>query len=160
MPDHPRLRGGVNAWAVALWVLGAALVLTTLYVAIRVMCWYGCVTPFDESWQRRIEAAAIARNEAMALDEGQRLAVALPGEYADLSETGEALVERVDGELVVILVQSDMFRSDSAMVHAPAGVAEHGRFLDVYCIDSVYPQGSSWYWVVLNDYLPMLGPCR
>jgi hypothetical protein len=160
MPDNPRLRRGLNAWAIALWVLGAALVITSLYVAIWVMCWYGCVTPFDETWERRIEAAAIARDEAAALDEGRRLEVALPDEYADLSESGEAIVERVDGELVVIFFQGGPGGIGSAMVHAPSGVAERGQFLDEYCIDSVHSQGSSWYEVFLNDYLPVLGHCR
>jgi len=161
MPDHPRLRRGVSTWGIALWVLGAALVIASLYVTVRIYCWYGCVMPFDETWQRRIEAATIAQSEAAGLEEGQRREVTLPGEYSDLSESGEAIVERVDGDLVVILVQSgETHASDSAMVHAPAGVAEHGPFLDEYCIDTVHPQGSSWYKVLLNDYVPQLGPCR
>jgi len=160
MPDHPRRKRGVNAWAIALWILGAALVVASLYLAIRIYCWYGCVSPFDETWQRRIEAATIARDEAAGLEEGQRQEVTLPDEYSDLSESGEAIVERVDGDLVVILVQAaDFHRLDSAMVYAPAGVAEHGRFLDEYCIDTVYSQGSSWYEVFLTDHLPLLGPC-
>jgi hypothetical protein len=159
MPDHPRRKRGVNAWAIALWILGAALVVASLYLAIRIYCWYGCVSPFDETWQRRIEAATIARDEAAGLEEGQRQEVTLPDRYSELSETGDAIVERVAGELVVIFFQGEPFGLGSAMVHAPSGVPEHGRFLDEYCIDTVYPQGSSWYEVFLNDYLPQLGPC-
>ena len=159
MPRDPRLKRGVTAWAIALWVLGTALAIASVYVAVRIYCWYGCVTPFDETWQRRIEAAAFAQGEAASLEDGHRQQVTLPDPYSDLSATGEAFVERVDGELVVVLFQSN-WGSDSAMVYAPAGTADHGRFLDEYCIRTVYPQGSSWYEVFLNDYLPQLGPCR
>ncbi|MEO7295276.1 MAG: hypothetical protein ABIZ57_03955 [Candidatus Limnocylindria bacterium] len=160
MPDHPALQRGVSGWGIAVWVLAGAIVIVSLYVAMRIYCWYGCVAPFDETWQRRMEAAAIARQEAASLDDGERQIVALPDEYSDLSETGEATVERGDGELMVILIQRNAFAGDSAMVHAPSGVAERGRFLDEYCISGVYSQGASWYEVRLNDYLPVLGPCR
>ena len=159
MPDRPAQRG-VSGWGIALWILAGAIVVAGLYVAVRIYCWYGCVTPFDETWQRRIEAAAIAREEAASLEDGQRQEVTLPDEYSDLSQTGEAIVERVDDELVVILIQSNYFASDSAMVHAPSGIEERGRFLDEYCIDTVRSQGASWYEVFLIDHVPALGPCR
>lgn len=106
MPGNPRLKRGVNAWAIALWVLGAAIAIASVYVAVRIYCWYGCVTPFDGAWQRRIEAAAFAQGEAAGLEDDQRQQVTLPDTYSDLSTTGEAIVERVDGELVVVLIQS------------------------------------------------------
>ena len=160
MPDRPPLQRGVSGWGIALWVFAGAIIVASLYVAVRIHCWHGCFTPFDETWQRRVEAAAIAREEAASLADGQREDVALPDEYSDLSESGEAVVERVDGELVVILIQSNPFGSDSAMVSAPSGIEPRGRFLDEYCIRDVRSQGASWYEVFLNDYLSVLGPCR
>jgi hypothetical protein len=161
MADGPPEQRGVNVWGMALYVLAGAVAVAALYVTVRVWCWHGCVTPFDAQWQRLTEAAAIAQEEGASLGEGERKVVDLPDEYTDLAEGGEVAVERVDGELVVIFFRlGNGELMDSAMVYASSGVRERGRFLDDYCIDSVYSQGAGWHEVFLRDWVPVLGPCR
>jgi hypothetical protein len=149
---------------IVLYVAAGGLVVLAvgMFVALRVGCFHGCVNPFDPEWERLRGAAAFALEGAPPLDEGQRDVVDLPDDYADLADGGDATLERVGNDLVVVFFRSAGGTGllDSAMVYAPPGVADRGRLLDSYCIDTVYPQGASWYRVLLRDYVPALGPCR